>query len=319
MKTCPMNQEGCKPCDMPLLATKIREGDGRIVRCTRCNLVMQDLDWSDEEIAKYYNEEYQQTNSLVESHAQTPRERFDDRLKTIHPLFEMVKPLLKPGMTVLEVGCGAGELLSLIKPLVVECVGVEMNEPFVEFIRADLKMEAHAGDVTKMDWQGRKFDLVICVDSLDHMNNPLEVLTFMKNLLSPGGKMWVAVPNLNEVLNHFLPEPNQSRYHTFFWHRAHFFYFNAETLGRMLVAAGMEVEEVQYYHQYTLKNFLKWFFTGQPQSSYVEAATGVDFLAGDDPFAREMNGAIAGVEEKFQELLRKHGRGDTICCTARLA
>lgn len=318
MKTCPVNDKDCCSANMELLATRIREGDGRIVRCSKCRLVMQELDWSPEEIADYYNEEYQITNSLVSGQMQTPKERFDDRLKTIYPFFDLVKPLLREDMTVLEVGCGAGELLSLIKPLVRECVGVEMNSAFVDFINADLNIEAHAGDLTKIDWGGRKFDLVICVDSLDHMSNPLEVLTSMKELLLPGGKMWIAVPNLNEVLNHYLPEPNQSKYHTFFWHRAHFYYFDADSLGVMLAAAGMEVESIDYYHQYTLKNFLKWFFTGQPQASYVEAAMGVDFLVGSDPFAKEMNAAFSGVEEKFQGALRKYGRGDTICCTARV-
>lgn len=313
-----MNDAACNQGNMELLSTQIREGEGRIVRCTRCNLVKQELEWTVEEIAEYYNDEYQLTNSLVSGQVQTPRERFNDRLKTIYPFFELLKPLLKSNMAVLEVGCGAGELLSLIKPLVRECVGVEMNDAFVKFIQSDLNMEAFTGDVTQMDWGDRKFDLVICVDSLDHMANPLEVLTFMKGLLLPTGKMWVAVPNLDEVLNHYLPVPNQERYHTFFWHRAHFFYFNADTLAQMLRAAGMAVVNVEYYHQYTLKNFLKWFFTGLPQSSYVEAATGINYLVEKDTFAKEMNEMFINAEEKFQQLLREHGRGDTICCTAKL-
>ena len=65
MKLCPLKRTDCNPCDAQLISSRIREGEGRIVQCPRCHLVMQDLDWSAERLVDYYNDEYQRTNSLV--------------------------------------------------------------------------------------------------------------------------------------------------------------------------------------------------------------------------------------------------------------
>jgi 2-polyprenyl-3-methyl-5-hydroxy-6-metoxy-1,4-benzoquinol methylase len=275
---------------------------------------MQDLDWTPDRIKQYYNDEYQQTNSLVAGFVQTAREHFNERMQTIQPVFQQLSTLLNAGMNVLEVGCGAGELLSLIKPLVASCVGVEINRDFTEFIQSELGIEAHAGEIIQLDL-GRKFDLIICVDSLDHMPDPLEVLLHMRGLLTENGSLWLSVPNLNEALNFFLPEPNLSRYREFFWHRAHYFYFNTETITAMLNAAAMDVT-ISFYHQYTFKNYLNWYFTGKPQRSYVEGARDSSLLPGTDPFAEDLNSLLAEIEPRFHDILRRHGRGDTLWCHA---
>ena len=83
MKSCYL----CGASDLQLIATQIREGEGRVVRCPQCHLVMQDLAWSTAQIKDYYNDEYQRTNSLVSGEQQNAREHFQERVKTIQPFF----------------------------------------------------------------------------------------------------------------------------------------------------------------------------------------------------------------------------------------
>ena len=312
---CPIRRTDCDGRDFELITTHIREGEGRIVQCPRCDLVMQDLDWDANQIERYYNDDYQLSNSLVMGELQTARQHFDERIKTIQPVFDLVHPRINSGMSVLEIGCGAGELLLLIKPLVKRSVGVEMNRAFTDFIQSELGIDAYMGDITKMELK-EKFDLVICVDSLDHMSNPLEALISMEKLINPGGGLWLMVPNLNDALRFFLPQPSLSQYREFFWHRAHFFYFDVTTMATMLRAAGLRTIETQYYHQYTFKNYLNWYFTGKPQRSYSEASNGVSLFANDDPFRCEINSLFGDMERQFHVALKRHGRGDTLCCYA---
>lgn len=308
MKTCPL----CGGGEFKLIATEIREGEGRIVQCRGCNLVMQDLQMSQEEVFEYYDDEYQRTNSLVAGVAQSAVEHFQDRIKTIRPLFEMIKPRLKPSFDVLEIGCGAGELLSLIKPLVRTCVGVELNRAFIEHVKSALAIEAYAADFLTIDF-GRQFDLIIMVDTLDHLPNPREVLLGMKGLLKPEGFLWITVPNRNEALNFFLPEPNLSAYRKFFWHKAHFFYYTRETIAKLFDAVGMEAE-IACYHQYTLKNYLKWYFVGKPQANYIEGATDYGLFSGGDPFEVEMNRLLQEANARFHDIVQTTFRGDSLSC-----
>ena len=187
---------------------------------------------------------------------QGAREHYRDRMKTIASVFAQVKPLLRHGIKVLEVGCGTGELLHLIKPLAKRCVGVELNTPFVEFMRKKLGIEAFAEDINKLNLK-EKFDLVISISTLDHLSNPLQTLLSMKRLLAPKGKIYVEVPNMEEALNCFLPDVTRAKYNQFFWHKAHLFYFSKDTISKLFKKAGLKVK-VSCRHEYTLKNFLNW-------------------------------------------------------------
>lgn len=309
MPTCTI----CHQKDFTLIATRIREGEGRIMQCDHCGLVIQDLDWDAAKIREYYEKEYQCTNSLVSGQTQTPLEHFNDRKRTIQPLFERVQPLLRPDSKVLEVGCGSGELLALIKPQVDKCVGVELHTPFVEFMRQHLGIEAYAKDINKLTLED-KFDLVLCIFTLDHLANPLETLLAMKGLLAVSGKIYVEIPNRDEALNFFLPQPHREKFNEFFWHRAHLFYFTQETATALFNRAGLQVD-IACRHEYTLKNYLNWYFLGKPQSSFLAGTTGVDLFEGDSDFEVRMNESFQKIDKEFKQIMTETFRGDSLCIT----
>ena len=307
--------EICEGKKFKLIANRIREGEGRIARCESCGLVIQDLGWDEEKLRNYYEKEYQTTNSLVLGESQSPEKHFADRMKTIGSVFEKVKPFLRPENRVLEVGCGAGELLSLIKPFVKHCVGVELNTSFVGFIKSRLKIDAYAEDVNKLKLD-EKFDLVISISTIDHLPNPLKTLVSMKRFLSPDGRIYVEVPNIDEALNHLLPPSTRAKYNKFFWHRAHLFYFSKDTISALFKKAGLEVG-VTCRHEYTLKNFLNWYFLGKPQNDFVTGLTDVGLFSGTSDFEREMNGMFARMEKEFKESIARTFRGDNLCCVGK--
>lgn len=304
--------EICNTSKFDLIATRIREGEGRIMKCFHCGLIIQDITWSQEKLKEYYETEYQTTNSLVLEHTQKPIEHFNDRLKTVYPIFNQILPLLKPESRVLEVGCGPGSLLSLIKPHVARCVGVELHTPFVDFIKENLGIEAYAEDINKMKFDD-KFDVVISIATLDHLPNPLETLTTMKGLLSPSGKLYVEVPNCEEALNHYIPEQNRIKFNEFFWHRAHLFYFSKNTVTELFKKAGLNIN-ISCRHDYTLKNFLNWYFAGKPQSGLVIGHTDVRFFEGESDFEEQMNRMFLAMEKEFRKIISETFRGDNLCC-----
>lgn len=310
--------EICSSTDFKVIATEIREGEGRIMECGVCHLVIQDLGWSAQDLSRYYNEEYQETNSLDADREQSPREHFEDRMRAIGPLAEQVRPLLGQNMRVLDVGCGAGELLASIKGEVCEVVGVELNQGFVDFMNDELGIEAHAQDVNQLDLGGRAFDLILSIATLDHLPNPLETVRTMRRLLAPGGTLYIEVPNRDEALNHHLPEESRRRFNRFFWHRAHLFYFTRDTLALLLDKAGLTAD-ITCRHEYTLLNYMNWYLTGTPMKTFVEATTGVAPFEGTSRFERGMNELFQEMEGRFHALMSDTSVGDTLCCVARAA
>jgi len=304
--------EICNGKDFDLIATKIREGTGRILQCNNCGLVIQGLDWDSKQLKNYYEDEYQRTNSLVSGTVQSPLEHFQARVQTIQPVFEQIRPLLTPKTRVLEIGCGAGALLSLIKPHVAKCVGIELNKTFSEFINEDLDIEAYSGSIddTKFDY---KFDLIISIATLDHLPNPYETLVSMGKLLAPSGKIYIEVPNRDEALNYFLPLHNRKMFNEFFWHRAHLFYFTKKTISLLLQKVKLKAK-IYCRHDYTLKNYLHWYFLGKPQPSLVVGQKSNQFFEGESDFEIQMNRLFAGMENEFKRIMAETYRGDNLCC-----
>ncbi|OGX06211.1 MAG: hypothetical protein A2Z88_06285 [Omnitrophica WOR_2 bacterium GWA2_47_8] len=307
--------EICGSTEKTLIATEMREGPGKIYQCNACGLVYQGLHLSTEDIESYYNEEYELTNSLKLGEKLSPKGHFEARMRSIAPFVELVNPYLKKDMSVLEVGCGAGELLCSIKPFVKKVTGLELNKGYVNFINKDLGVEAHALDIN--DYHPKeKFDLIVSVNTIDHMPNPLQSLVKIKSLLSKQGFLYLMVPNRDEAMNCYLPEPTRSKFNKFFWHKAHFFYFTADSLTRILNKAGFACENISTFHQYTLRNFLQWYYLGAPQKSSDDARLNLKWFSGESAFEKGMNQLFEGMESKFHQVINESLRGDLLKCVA---
>jgi len=74
---------------------------------------------------------------------------------------------LKP-KKVLDVGCGRGPYLVALKEFEVECYGIDKSE---EAIEASLVPNlVTLGDIKQIPYPDNSFDLVICIDVLEHLN-----------------------------------------------------------------------------------------------------------------------------------------------------
>jgi SAM-dependent methyltransferase len=96
-----------------------------------------------------------------------------------------------PPRTVLDIGCGQGELGHLLKTRGHYVVGVDRSEPHFEldeFIRADLLQGLPFA-------KDRCFDVIVLADILEHLVDPVELLRDAKAHLAPGGRLLVSLPN----------------------------------------------------------------------------------------------------------------------------
>lgn len=108
-----------------------------------------------------------------------------------------------------------------------------------------------------------KYDLVISMHLLEHLNAPAEYLKNIKPLLAEGGRMVFEVPNLNCFLAEISPA-----YSDFTYLYEHVSYFTADTLRLAFEYAGYVVEKVYTRELYSIENHINWIRTGRPFVKY---------------------------------------------------
>ncbi len=104
-------------------------------------------------------------------------------------------PYLRPGLRVLDFGCGPGTIsVGLAKAVAPgELHGVDMEESQVELARAVAKASGqgnatfHVGDVAKLPFEDGYFDVVHCHNVLMHVPDTCAVLAEAMRVLKPGG------------------------------------------------------------------------------------------------------------------------------------
>lgn len=101
----------------------------------------------------------------------------------------------RPGERVLEYGAGDGRLLELLAARGAEVAGVEPSASARE--RAAERGVALTPDLDGMSTTTDRFDRIICWHVLEHLEEPAAQMKRLAELMGPGGRVIVSVPNLS--------------------------------------------------------------------------------------------------------------------------
>ncbi len=141
---------------------------------------------------------------------------------------------LRRGMKMLDFGCGGGDIAVLGLGLVLEVVGVEPDgqaraAAAARGVRAVVSLDGLPA--------GERFDRIIIRHVLEHVPDPVGVLSELGRRLTPQGRLLVAVPNVEayqaEVFGEHWIGYDMPRH---LWH------FSRDTLRRAAEKAGLGVE-----------------------------------------------------------------------------
>jgi 2-polyprenyl-3-methyl-5-hydroxy-6-metoxy-1,4-benzoquinol methylase len=124
-------------------------------------------------------------------------EYFGNERKDILPL------LPAKAARVLEVGCGSGATLHWLKSTgrCEAAVGIELFESAANLARTRVD-ELHVGNAeTLIDglFSPSSFDMVLCLDVLEHMVDPWVFVSKVQHLLKPGGTLITSLPNVRHL------------------------------------------------------------------------------------------------------------------------
>lgn len=125
------------------------------------------------------------------------------------------------GKRVLDVACGEGYGSYQLAAWGAASVdGVDISEEAIAEAQrrfSDPRIRYHHSDATSLDdlFPDNKFDLIISLETIEHLTEPEKLLSQIKNLLAPGGTIIISCPNDNWYYGKDESNPYHIRKYTF--------------------------------------------------------------------------------------------------------
>ena len=143
---------------------------------------------------------------------------------------------------ILDVGCGDGRFLALLRDFggpEWEMVGLEFDAGAIAKCRA-MGFEAHAErveDFAEDPSQQGRFDAVVMLQLIEHVEDPALICERVRRLLRPGGVFVIETPNLAGLDHRIFRGRHWGHYHF----PRHWNLFSSRSLRRMLEERGFEI------------------------------------------------------------------------------
>ncbi|MGA3067053.1 MAG: class I SAM-dependent methyltransferase [Tepidisphaeraceae bacterium] len=245
----------------------------QIVRCDKCGLHFTNPRPSAAHLGNYYSEEYapyqkQRGEIRRKSQASTalrtwilassfgsPRHKPTGFRRLAAAAVKILQPMKQFGSGVpyqgdgrlLDFGCGNGTFLRRMKAVGWTCTGIDFSQQAVDAVIAD-GIPALQGTLPHPDLQPEYFDVVTMRQALEHVPNPRDVLLAAKNILKPGGKLLINVPNYESWEIDYFGDAAQTLQIP-----RHLLHFTPRTLRNLLESCGFISVEL---HQISRANWL---------------------------------------------------------------
>lgn len=208
------------------------------VQCRRCGLVYLDKRPADVEASRIYPDTYHAFEFSAERFGLVYRVR---RRLEARRLVRAARGLPRDAR-ILDVGCGDGFHLGLLRDFGRpgwHLEGVD-PDPRATTRARDNGLDVHDGTVESVDLEESTFDLVLLIQTIEHVADPGAVLRRIGEVLRPGGRLLVVTDNTGSPDFSVFKRRHWGGYHF----PRHWHLFNEHALRLLAEECGLEVEKV---------------------------------------------------------------------------
>jgi len=207
------------------------KGGRDFLECAACGLVWVDPQPTRAELDHHYESSYRDGGYSMFSDAEEIRRGIAEyRLDAIRGFARVGRWL--------DVGCSGGEFLEAAKRAGIQAEGLDLSEEAV--LRACARgLTAHHSRVEDFAPE-RHYDTVTGFDVIEHTVDPRAFVRRCREWLVPDGSFVLTLPDVDSIYPRLL-----MRRHWFYYApNEHLFYFNSQTITRLLDQEGFAVERV---------------------------------------------------------------------------
>jgi SAM-dependent methyltransferase len=202
------------------------------VRCPRCTVVYKLFETPNIRSATFYERDY------FHGRKSGRDKRFDHRVRKAARWLRSAMDL-GPTRSVLDVGCSLGYVVAAGRELGLDAAGSDISEYAVDVCRKR-GLRAEVGTLDHQPFPEGSFDLVVMKHVLEHTPEPKVALAELRRILSPEGRVLIAVPDLNywkglyrrRTYRYFRPDDLGQQ---------HYVYYTTGALRRLLESNGFDV------------------------------------------------------------------------------
>jgi 2-polyprenyl-3-methyl-5-hydroxy-6-metoxy-1,4-benzoquinol methylase len=201
-----------------------------LVICSECGCGYADDIPPQSRFDRYYRElskyEYQHRGGLASSF-DTQRFRAD---------VDLMAPFIPSAASrILEIGCATGGLLAELRNRgFLKVTGMDPSPGCVQAARELYHLDVFAGTISDIPNHPHKYDFVILIGVVEHLRDAGAALSTLRQLLSPGGRLFVGVPDASR-----LPHVRNAPFQLF--SVEHITYFSARSLQNLLATQGFDL------------------------------------------------------------------------------
>ncbi len=206
-------------------------------RCESCGVLFIDPVPRDQ-LAEIYPQNYYSFCSPADSLVQRLKRKLDQRL-----FRRLLKELPGNTLSLLDVGGGAGWELNWIRELDprIRFTQVVDIDPGAEATARANGHEYFCGRAEELATE-RRFDLILMLNLIEHVEDPRSVLAKMRGLLTPHGRILLKTPNTDSLDARLFRHRNWAGYHC----PRHWVLFTRESLVALAGKVGLRVDDFHY-------------------------------------------------------------------------
>ena len=109
---------------------------------------------------------------------------------------EVLKQINWKGKTVLDVGCGTGNFVNEVSKKGSRYVlGIDYAKEAIKIAKNSYSQENLEFRIQDVKEINEKFDVIVSIGTIEHMDNPIEILKKFKKCLKTNGKIILTTPN----------------------------------------------------------------------------------------------------------------------------
>ena len=198
-------------------------------------------------IKDFYNDMYsKQNNGLVnQPYIYRKLRRFEINR------YDIASQLAPGGKSLLDIGCGDGELIFRLKDKYHENWGIDISETRINRINKQIDDEqfihVRVEDVNDpLDFIDNSFDTITAIAVLEHIFDPYHFISECQRLLKKNGVLIVEVPNIAWLPNRVrlllgkMPVTSNAQG----WDGGHLHYFTVSSLKKLFLTGGFHVVKI---------------------------------------------------------------------------